>query len=120
MRIKTCSGAIGLTEMKRGFLIVLITAGCLMAASRLHAQAPASQNTPANTTQAPATTPAKPAESNPFPGDITNVPVMPSRDTPTLPAGANNGAENLHVPLSAADVDPVHSPDDAVPDEGSA
>jgi hypothetical protein len=106
--------------MKRGFLVVLVAAGCVMAAARLSAQAQPQQSPPGDASQKPAAPPAKPAESNPFPGDTTNVPVMPSRDTPALPEGANNGAENLRVPLPAADLDPVRSPDDAAADDDSA
>ena len=114
----------GLREMKRSFWIAVLFAGCLPGAVHISAQAPAQQNSPANTqqnnTQNPATTPPKPAESNPFPEDDSSVPVMPSRDTPAVPQGANNGAENIHVPLPAADLDPARSPDDPAADAGTA
>jgi hypothetical protein len=106
--------------MKRGFPVVLVAAGCLMAALRLSAQAPASQTAPADASQKPAATPAKPAESNPFPVDTNNIPVMPSKDTPALPEGTYSGADSERVKFPGADLDPVRSPDDAAPDDDSA
>jgi hypothetical protein len=118
-RVRIDFEGVTLREMKRGFLVVLVTASCLTAVARLSAQAPASQNTPADTSQKPATTPPKPAESNPFPTDTNNVPVMPSKDTPALPEGTYSGADSERVKLPGADLDPVRSPDDAVPDDDS-
>jgi tetratricopeptide (TPR) repeat protein len=65
--------------------------------------------------------PAKPpAEANPFPGDTSNVPVLPSG---TSPAARESNEAPSYVPIlpSGAD-DPVRSPDDAVgnPDSESA
>jgi hypothetical protein len=105
--------------MKRGFLVVLVAAGCLMAVARLSAQTPASQNTPADTSQKPATSAPKPTESNPFPTDTNNIPVMPSKDTPALPEGTYSGADSERVKLPGQDLDPVRSPDDAAPDNDS-
>ena len=109
--------------MKRGFLCALLLAGCLMAASQAHAQAAPSQTSPSDNGQKP--TPAPPRqESNPFPGDTTNVPVMPSKDTPALPEGTpsgdDNAAESLRIPLPGNDLDPVRSPDDAARESDSA
>jgi Tetratricopeptide repeat len=120
MKKNLCKGFIGSNKMKRTFLVALVCSGCLMAPTHLFAQAPAAQNPPSNITQNPPATPPKPAEANPFPEDTTSVPVMPSRDTPALPPGASNGAENIHVPLPSADLDPVRSPDDPSPDAESA
>jgi Tetratricopeptide repeat len=106
--------------MKRGFPVALVAAGCLMAATQLSAQAPASQTTPADASQKPAATPPKPAESNPFPVDTNNIPVMPSKDTPALPEGTYNGADSERVKLPRADLDPVRSPDDAATEDDSA
>ena len=104
-------------EMKQGFSIALVVAGCLMAASWLPAQAAPGQNTP------PAT-PPKPAESNPFPEDTSTVPLMPSKGTPALPegtySGEENGTDNRHIALPSDDLDPVRSPDDPVPETDSA
>jgi hypothetical protein len=103
-------------EMTRGFLIVPVVAGCLMGPARLPAQAPATQNPPADTSQKPAATPAKPAEANPFPEDTGNVPVMPSNTTPAPPDETYGGSDSVRVPLPSEDLDPVHSPDDPAPD----
>jgi len=51
-----------------------------------------------------------PADANPFPGDESNVPVLPSKDAPDIPADSN--ASGDHAALPAGDVDPVASPDD--------
>jgi hypothetical protein len=105
--------------MKQGFWIAVVLAGCLMAATRSHAQA-----APANPPQQPSATPAKPADANAFPEDTTNVPVMPSTGTPALPPGTyggeDNGAGNEHLRLPGEDVDPVRSPDDPAPSAESA
>jgi hypothetical protein len=105
-----------LRKMKLGFLIVPVLAGCLMGSARLPAQAPATQNTPPDTSQKP----AKPAQANPFPEDTGNVPVMPSKETPALPDGTYGGNDSVRVPLPSEDLDPVHSPDDAASDNDRA
>lgn len=105
--------------MKRRFLFEVIVAGCLLAAARLSAQAPATQNPPANPNQQPAQ-PAKPAEANQFPEDTSNVPVMPSKETPVLPEGSYGDAGGGHVPLAKGELDPVRSPDDPAPEAESA
>jgi len=59
--------------------------------------------------QAPAATPP-PADANPFPGDITNVPVMPNSVTPDVPpASPDSAVDKMVAPFS--DLDPVKSPD---------
>jgi tetratricopeptide (TPR) repeat protein len=92
--------------MKRGLWIVMVLAGCAMAATHGYAQA-APANTSQQPAQAPAQTPAKPAGSNPFPEDTTNVPVMPSTGTPALPPGTDDGgaAADAHVRLPGEDMD---------------
>ena len=119
---RTIEGA-GFKQMKRGFLFSLAVAVCLMTATRVHAQAAPSQTTPADNPQKPAAAPPK-QESNPFPGDTSNVPLMPSKDTPASPEGANasgdNSVENMHLALPGVDLDPVRSPDDAVPESDTA
>ena len=91
---------------------IALTVGCgLISAVGLLAQAapPAQQQKP------PAQQPAqKPADSNPFPEDTTNVPVVPTTVEPAAappPASApeNSGAETTN--LLKSDNDPVHSPD---------
>jgi hypothetical protein len=110
-----------LTKMKRGVWVGLILASCLVAAERVSAQAPATQNPPAPGTQQPAL-PPKPAEANQFPEDTSNVPVMPSKETPVLPEGTYGGedAAASHIPLPSEDLDPVRSPDDASREAESA
>ncbi|MGO9340234.1 MAG: tetratricopeptide repeat protein [Terracidiphilus sp.] len=107
--------------MKRGILVGLILAGCLLAAGRVSAQAPAPQNSPANPNQQPQQ-PSKPAEANPFPEDTSNVPVMPSKETPVLPEGTYGGEETpvSRIPLRSEDLDPVRSPDDLAAEAESA
>ena len=102
--------------MKRFFPVVLVVAGCLMAAPLLFAQAPATgtgQSKPAADSQQPA--PASQPNANPFPEDTSTVPVMPSKATPELPEGTFSGAENTPLPLPGEDLDPVRSPDDPEP-----
>jgi tetratricopeptide (TPR) repeat protein len=105
--------------MRRGYLIALVFAGCLLAAARLNAQAPGGgQNAPAAAGQKPAAAPAQ-TESNPFPTDTSNVPVLPSKRE-YVPSDdsygrAENGTDARKFPLSGEDNDPVRSPDDAAP-----
>ena len=105
--------------MRRSFLIALVFAGCLMAASRLPAQAPGGgQSAPANAGQKPAAVPPQ-TEANPFPTDTSNVPVLPSKRefTPRDDnyGGPENGSDARKFPLAGEDQDPVRSPDDAAP-----
>jgi hypothetical protein len=111
--------------MRSGFSVALVLAGCLVAAPRLLAQAPAgtdpagaSQNKPADTGQKPATG-APQSSANPFPEDTSTVPVMPSSATPALPEGTYDGAESAGIPLPGEDLDPVRSPDDPAPAAGN-
>ena len=109
--------------MKRFFPVALLVAGCLMAAPRWFAQAPAAgdaaasgQTKPAGESQPPS---ASQSSANPFPEDTSTVPVMPSTITPELPEGSYNGAENAPLSLPGEDLDPVRSPDDAAPSAAS-
>ncbi len=118
-------------KMKRFFRVALagmgIQAFCLAAgltaASQLLAQAPAQngrtagQHKPADAAQ-PAVPP--PANANPFPGDTTNVPVLPSAKTTVLPQQTFDGSEGGGIPLPGDDLDPVRSPDDIAPPADSA
>lgn len=110
--------------MKRGILAALVLAGCLMAAARIHAQAAPPQTAPVNSPQQPPAPPPKPAETNAFPEDTSNVPVMPSAGTPALPPGTYSGDDNVadsrRVALPGDDADPVRSPDDPVPESDAA
>jgi tetratricopeptide (TPR) repeat protein len=104
--------------MRRGYLVALVLAGCLAAAGRDYAQAPAGgggQNAPANAGQKPAAAPQ--AGGNQFPTDTSNVPVLPtkgelgSRDD----SSGDNGSYAKKFPLPGEDLDPARSPDDAAP-----
>jgi hypothetical protein len=76
------------------------------------------QSTPSPSQQKPAQPqqPAKPAESNPFPEDTKDVPVLPSGNSPVAPNAAPAYAP---VMPSGAD-DPVRSPDDPQTDSEPA
>jgi tetratricopeptide (TPR) repeat protein len=97
---------------------VALLSACLLAAGSClcaHAQqngdaAPASsgQKKQSGNAQQPA---QQPADENPFPGDNTNVPVLPSKDIPDIPAD-NGSANGDRAALPAGDTDPVASPDD--------
>ena len=112
-------------EMRRGFVVALVVAGCVTAAARGHAQTPAGgngtgtgQSTPAAAGQKPAAAPSQGA-ANPFPEDTSTVPVMPARGTPVLPegtySGEDSGADSGRAALPGDDLDPVRSPDDPAP-----
>lgn len=58
--------------------------------------------------------PAKPqSDANPFPEDTDSVPVMPSRNSPDVPAEAGEEPAGVLIPMPAEDVDPARSPEDA-------
>jgi len=106
-----------LKNMRREFLSAMIVAGCLMVAGRLNAQ-----STPAAPAQNPAPPAATPIQGNDFPGDTTNVPVMPSKGVAPLPEGTYGGDDSSsasapppRVQLPAVDQDPARSPDDPTP-----
>jgi tetratricopeptide (TPR) repeat protein len=94
-----------------------ILAACLAAAALVAQQPPAAdpsqstQNPPPAGAQKPARAPAG-TGGNPFPEDITTVPVMPSAGTAAQPEPAANDSEG-RVLLPAQDADPARSPDDA-------
>lgn len=90
----------------------VVLAGCLAAGTQLCAQAPAANNTQAQDQKKQAPAPAPPAaNTNPFPDDVSSVPVLPTRETPDLPPGSFGGADG-RAALPAGDVDPVQSPDE--------
>jgi Tetratricopeptide repeat len=131
------TGYVGLREieMKRGFGIVLILAGCLMAAPGLSAQTQggngaagprdAGQNKAGGNAQKPADgaqqsspQPKSQGGANAFPTDTSNVPVLPSKLTPDVPPGIFSETEGDRFPMPGDDFDPVHSPDGADADSG--
>lgn len=103
--------------------------GCLLAtAPAMHAQSAgsgkasdanpkngSSQSKPAANSQSPpAQAPSRTDQQNnqnPFPEDTDSVPVMPSRDNPGTIPGLDD--ESTRIPMPAADVDPVRSPEEA-------
>ena len=105
--------------MKRAFWFALVLASCVLAESHAHAQAASTGNTGSGQTgqspkaAAPSQQATPPAESNPFPEDTSNIPVMPSNGSPALPAGTD--ADQRTFPMAAEENDPVRSPDDPEP-----
>jgi hypothetical protein len=72
------------------------------------------QSTPPQQKPPASTQPQKPpAESNPFPADTNNVPVVPTsgEPAPAPPVAANEESAGT-TSLLKGDTDPVHSPDD--------
>jgi hypothetical protein len=111
----------GIKNMRWGFPIAMVFAGCLAAGAQAPQQTPApapadGQTKPAATPQKPAATqpPAvnqpAPASSNAFPEDTSNVPVVSAK---SMAEGSAGGEEGSHLPAPSADSDPVRSPDDA-------
>lgn len=109
--------------MRRGIAVALVLAGCLGAVqARGQADNSGQAKTKKNAatqaqgqTQSPGqsqspTQAQPPADANPFPGDITNVPVMPTSITPDVPAASPDEAvDKMAAPFD--DLDPVKSPD---------
>jgi len=102
---------------------IALAVGCgVVAAASLHSQSapPAQQPKPPASTQ-PAQKP--PAESNPFPEDTNNVPVVPTNGEPAAapapPPVADEGSA-VTTSLLKSDSDPVHSPDDPDPESAGA
>jgi tetratricopeptide (TPR) repeat protein len=111
--------------MRAAFSIVLVLACLVAAGSRLRAHsqgtgnasgsgqsqpAAGSENPPAG--QAPART-QKQSEQNPFPEDTSDIPVMPTRNSPGTIPGDSDESRAGRIPMPADDVDPVRSPEDA-------
>jgi tetratricopeptide (TPR) repeat protein len=94
----------------------VVLAVCLAGAVPAMAQAnPPQQPSPVDQ-QKPA--PKPPAQSNPFPEDTNNVPVLPNGNTVEAPAPAASAMPPPALP--ADDADPVRSPDDPVPGTASS
>jgi tetratricopeptide (TPR) repeat protein len=86
----------------------------LLALPSLRAQAPAQPKQ----TDPQQQKPKPPAETNPFPGDTNNVPVMPNADTAAPAPPPANAAPPV---MPEDETDPVRSPDDPMPgDAGSS
>ncbi len=95
--------------MRLGLAWVMVAG--LVTGQALEAQAPAQPQKPAETQK-----PAPPPQSNPFPEDTGNVPLMPGGNAPAAPAPANASAP---ATLPQGDADPVRSPDDPPSDNAS-
>lgn len=99
--------------MRPGFQVALLVAGCLAAgAAVLPAQdsSQKQQNQPSSA-QSPASPPPQ-TNGNPFPGDESTVPVMPSRNAPDFSADFEGLGRAAAPPR---DTDPVASPEDVAP-----
>jgi len=112
--------------MKRGVGIAFALAGCLVVAQGLCAQAgadgagqskaagkskkpaPAPQQQP--TSPQPASPKPAPQGANPFPEDLSTVPVMPTK-ADDMPADTFSGSDSAASSLPGDDLDPVRSPD---------
>ena len=120
-------------KMKRGVGIALALAGCLMVAPGLSAQSGAGNGTDgagqskaAENAKKPAQAPPQqatpqanpPGNSNPFPEDLSTVPVMPSKPE-DLATGSFSESDNSAASLPGEDLDPVRSPDAEGAAEGS-
>ncbi len=89
--------------------LLLCLVPCLAGQRAAQAQAPpADQDKPANQQKPPAN---PPSQSNPFPEDTNNVPVLPSNNAPAVPVPDMAPAPSL----PSDDADPVRSPDDPAP-----
>lgn len=112
-------------EMRAAFLIALVLACLVAAGARLRAQAQGTgnpsgsgQGQPAAGTenppaaQPPAHVPTQ-SNQNPFPEDTSDVPVMPTRNSPGTIPGDSDETRAGRIPMPADDVDPVRSPEDA-------
>ena len=110
-------------EMKPGIRLALVLAGCLAPLSLVlaaHAQASGNQNPqsqPSKQQPKPSNPPPSsppPSNGNPFPQDVTTVPLMPAADTPDVPVSANGEPIGGAAPV---DRDPVRSPEDMAPSD---
>src|SRR5215469_10125715 len=99
-------------DMRLGVTLLWV-AGLLSGQTLLSAQ----QNKPPSPQNPPAS-PQKPSsESNPFPEDTNNVPLMPDGKTSATP---DVPASTAPATAPVADVDPVRSPDDPLHETGDA
>lgn len=64
-----------------------------------------------------ANVPQSQQKGNPFPGSTNDVPILPSGPTVTVPEAAPQASQETFPP---SDLDPVRSPDQARPDNGSS
>jgi tetratricopeptide (TPR) repeat protein len=103
--------------MKRGIGIALVLAGCIWGLPAVGQQANGGAANQQNRPAPPAPQPRQ-KDANPFPTDMSDVPVMPSRENPN-PGGmpsptADDNIGVSHYSLPGNDADPVASPDQPV------
>jgi Tetratricopeptide repeat len=106
--------------MKPGFTLAALLALILLGPPGLLAQTPAgssSSQTPSTPAAPKAPAPEPQTKGNPFPGNTTNVPILPSGPTANVPEGSY-GAGDAAATLPPDDQDPVRSPDSTAPDAG--
>jgi hypothetical protein len=102
--------------MKLGFIVALVLTSCLATAPRLIGQAPAAGEAHKPTAGAPQSN----SGANPFPEDMSTVPVLPSATTPAGNAtGDENGFSSGSLTPGGEDLDPIRSPDDPARAAGS-
>ncbi len=118
-------------EMKIGFTVALILAASLAAgqayaqtqsagSSSSSSQDQSGQKQPVAAPQPAAPEPSTPhsqAEGNPFPGNTTSVPILPSGPNGNIPQAASEPGFS-RAALPGHDSDPVLSPDSTAPDSG--
>lgn len=95
-------------------LASVLLAVCLAAAAGFAQATPPQQPSPAEQ-QKPA--PKPPAQTNPFPEDTNNIPVLPNGSSDAAPAPSYASPPPA---LPGDDADPVRSPDDPVPGTSSS
>jgi len=105
--------------MRPGSSVVMMLAACLAAFSaatpQLRAQAPAA----GDAAQKPASGgSAAPSSANPFPEDMSTVPVLPAASGPAVPVSKDDeiASPSGRVLFSSDETDPVRSPDDPAPE----
>ena len=76
------------------------------------------QSKPSDQQKTPPSAQQPGSQSNPFPEDTTSVPLMPNGNTPA--AADVPSSSTAPGDLPKADVDPVRSPDDPMPDSSTA
>jgi tetratricopeptide (TPR) repeat protein len=107
--------------MKHGIHIGLILACCFAVSPALRAQASQPRQNPKSSTMPSTTGAQKPAtESNPFPEDTSNVPVVPTTGSPAIPPPPLSGSNTETTTLLRQDTDPIKSPDDPAPETSSS
>ncbi len=108
--------------MKAAVAMTMALASLFVLAPLLCAQAQnggsgsgAGQSQPAHAQNPPAVQSPKPTSQqnnqNPFPEDLSNIPVIPSQNTPSAIYG--EGGDTGRIPMPASESDPVLSPEDA-------